>query len=154
MILDLELKRVPFEPGLVGDDFQGREAGDLEKRVVAEIARAGVVARTAHPQLRSSRRRRHQAAGTRTGHGHSSSRIPLPPRRPRSSARPGPTCYCPDYHFVEAESIRQAHADRHSRHSWTVNTKAEWETLASWGVDGITTDYPGGVGGNDCLAIR
>src|SRR5207248_434079 len=45
LILDFELKRVPFRPELVGDDFQGDGPSLMETRLVEEIRRARMVSR-------------------------------------------------------------------------------------------------------------
>ena len=50
--------------------------------------------------------------------------------------------YGPDFHFLDEEQVRQCHAAGVRVLPWTVNDPADWERLAAWGVDGITTDYP------------
>ena len=55
----------------------------------------------------------------------------------------GADVYCPDYRFVDEELIRQAHAEGVRVIPWTVNDAADWRKLRDWGVDGITTDFPG-----------
>jgi glycerophosphoryl diester phosphodiesterase len=50
--------------------------------------------------------------------------------------------YCPDFHFLDALQVRQAHADGLRVVPWTVNRPEDWQQLLDWGVDGITTDYP------------
>src|SRR5262249_36580507 len=43
---DLELKRVPFQPTIIGDAFDGRSPGKLEERVIQIIRKAGMISRT------------------------------------------------------------------------------------------------------------
>src|SRR5438105_1272373 len=43
---DVELKRVPFYPHLIGDAFDGSAPALLEERVVAEVCKAGMIERT------------------------------------------------------------------------------------------------------------
>jgi glycerophosphoryl diester phosphodiesterase len=50
--------------------------------------------------------------------------------------------YCPDVDFVDEELVRAAHEGGIRVVPWTVNDPADWQRLLSWGVDGITTDYP------------
>ena len=46
VIFDLELKRVPYHPECIGDDFDGEAPGVLEQRVVETVRQAGAVGRT------------------------------------------------------------------------------------------------------------
>jgi len=45
VMLDLELKRTPFRPELIGDSFDGTAAGTLERRVLEEAERHGMLDR-------------------------------------------------------------------------------------------------------------
>ena len=51
--------------------------------------------------------------------------------------------YAPEYRFLDEEQVRQCHVAGIRVLPWTVNDPADWKRLISWGVDGITTDYPG-----------
>ena len=58
-----------------------------------------------------------------------------------------PEIYSPDYHLVDADLLRQAHARNMLVIPWTVNTLEEMLRLKDLGVDGLITDYPDiGVG--------
>jgi glycerophosphoryl diester phosphodiesterase len=50
--------------------------------------------------------------------------------------------YGPDYRFLDEQQVRSCRAAGIRVLPWTVNDPADWERLISWGVDGITTDYP------------
>jgi len=55
-----------------------------------------------------------------------------------------PTTFGPDFHLLSAttiEAIRAAYPNLRLV-PWTVNSPAELQLVHSWGVDGITTDYP------------
>jgi glycerophosphoryl diester phosphodiesterase len=50
--------------------------------------------------------------------------------------------YCPDYRFVDADTVREVHSAGKRIIPYTVNEPGEWDRLLTWGVDGITTDVP------------
>lgn len=53
-----------------------------------------------------------------------------------------PDIYSPDYHFVDAAIVGEAHDHGMAVLPWTVNTMEEMQHLQSLGVDGVITDYP------------
>lgn len=53
-----------------------------------------------------------------------------------------PEIYSPDYHLVDADLLREAHARNMQVIPWTVNTLEEMQRLKDLGVDGLITDYP------------
>ncbi len=53
-----------------------------------------------------------------------------------------PPVYSPYYKTVTAETVKACHQQGIGIVPWTVNTKAEIESLIQLGVDGIITDYP------------
>lgn len=53
-----------------------------------------------------------------------------------------PAVYSPDFNLLSKKDIDAAHKLGMRVIPWTINTKAEIETLIEWGVDGIITDYP------------
>lgn len=138
---DLELKRVPFRPELLGDGYDAGGPALLERRVVEAVRRAGLTARASvrsfdHRCVRGVKRLEPAlrtavlVAGTA-------------PVAPASLARAaGADVYCPDYEFLDAPQVRQLHDDGVQVVPWTVNEADDWERLLDWGVDGITTDYP------------
>jgi len=138
---DLELKRVPFHPETIGDEFDGENPGKLEIQLVEILREANVVERTT---VRSFDHRCVRAIGR------------LEPRLTRAVLVAGTapvdpvavvhqaeaTVYCPDYTFLDAAQVRLLHAANVRVLSWTVNRPEDWTRLLEWGVDWITTDYP------------
>ncbi|SOD78722.1 glycerophosphodiester phosphodiesterase family protein [Spirosoma fluviale] len=53
-----------------------------------------------------------------------------------------PNTYSPYYKTVTAETVKACHEQGMAIIPWTVNTKAEIESLKQLGVDGIISDYP------------
>ncbi|HKI32716.1 MAG TPA: glycerophosphodiester phosphodiesterase family protein [Gemmataceae bacterium] len=141
VVFDLELKRVPYHPEIIGDDFDGTAPGLLELRVEG---RAAALGKSRRMRVRSFDHRALRAlkvidpeistailiAGT----------APVDPGGLAKSA--GADVYCPDYRFLDAVQVRQCHAAGVRVLPWTVNEEADWQRLLDWGVDGITTDYP------------
>jgi glycerophosphoryl diester phosphodiesterase len=138
---DLELKRVPFQPELIGDDFDGEQPGELERRIVDILRAANVVERT---RVRSFDHRCVRAIGR------------LEPRLTRAVLIAGTSpvdpvalvrqaeasVYCPEYTFLDSAHLGLLHAANVRVLPWTVNLPEDWARLLDWGVDGITTDYP------------
>ena len=141
VIFDLELKRVPYSPQIIGDAFNGEAPGALEERVVMIVRAAGMVART---RIRSFDHRAVQAIRQLEPALSTAVLIaetaPINPAALAKSA--GADTYCPDYRFLDAAQVRACHAAGVRVLPWTVNDEADWLRLLDWGVDGITTDYP------------
>jgi glycerophosphoryl diester phosphodiesterase len=138
---DLELKRVPYRPETIGDGFDGESPGRLEKAVVKTVRAAGVLGRTIvrsfdHRSVRAVWRLEPELTAAVLVEGTA-------PVDPAALARQADaTIYCPDYRFVDAQLVRQAHAGGVQIVPWTVNEPADWDRLIDWGVDGVTTDFP------------
>lgn len=142
---DLELKRVPFRPEVIGDQFDGRGPGPLEEAVVACIRAAGTVTRT---NVRSFDHRSVFALlrlePGLTGAILVSGTAVLEPGKLARNA--GAVVYCPDVEFIDALQVARAHAEGVRVVPWTVNDPEDWRRLLDWGVDGITTDFPDRLG--------
>jgi glycerophosphoryl diester phosphodiesterase len=142
---DLELKRVPFEPHTIGDDFDGVNPGLLERRIVEEVRKAGVVERTIvrsfdHRSVRALR----QLEPRLTTVALISGTALISPVAIAHDV--GATIYAPEYRFVDKKLIDAAHSDGLRVIPWTVNGPEIWERLIAWGVDGLTTDHPDRLG--------
>ncbi|HNC40029.1 MAG TPA: glycerophosphodiester phosphodiesterase family protein, partial [Chitinophagaceae bacterium] len=53
-----------------------------------------------------------------------------------------PAVYSPAYQLVNAELIKEFHANKIKVIPWTVNDKSTMEKLKKMGVDGLISDYP------------
>lgn len=141
VILDFELKRVPFEPDLVGDDFRGDGPGLMERLLVEAIRQADLLDQC---RVRSFDHR--ALAGVKKLEPRMAAAVLIAHTAPVSpgelTASVGAELYCPDYRFVDQQMIRVAHAQGLRVIPWTVNEPAVWDKLIAWGVDGIATDYP------------
>jgi glycerophosphoryl diester phosphodiesterase len=138
---DLELKRVPFRPDLIGDGFDGQAPAALEHAVVDLVRRAGLIERTVvrsfdHRSVRAVR----QLEPRLTTAVLIAETAPVSPAQLAHEARA--TVYCPDVQFLDEAQVRQAQAAGVRVVPWTVNEPEDWRRLLAWGVDGITTDYP------------
>jgi glycerophosphoryl diester phosphodiesterase len=151
VIFDLELKRVPFRPELIGDGFDGSAPGLLEQNVIHAVREAGMLRRT---RVRSFDHRSVRAAhalepALPTG-------VLIAGTAPVSVAElaqaAGAHVYCPGVDFLDAAQIDQAHAAGLRVIPWTVNHPDDWDRLLAWSVDGITTDYPDRLAA--CLSER
>jgi glycerophosphoryl diester phosphodiesterase len=138
---DLELKRVPFCPENIGDDFTGATAGTLERGVVAAVRRAGVLDRTIVRSFdhRAVRAVKEIEPTLRTGVLVDHTALVDPVHVAQAA---GAVNYCPDYRFLDEATVRQLRQGGVRVLPWTVNRAEEWERLIAWGVDGLTTDFP------------
>lgn len=137
----LELKRVPYHPEYIGDDFDGDQPGLLEQAVVAAVRAANVVERTGigcfdHRSLRAVRRLEPRLATTVLV----ANTAPVAPVELCRQA--GALTYGPDFTFIDRRMVELLHAEGLRVVPWTVNEPKDWERLLTWGVDGITTDFP------------
>ncbi len=141
LVFDLELKRVPFRPERIGDEFDGDSPGELERALVAVVRAAGIVGRTVvrsfdHRCVRVLRRLEPGLTGAVLVAGTA-------PVEPAELARRADAqVYCPDVTFLDERQVRQCHAAGVQVLPWTVNRPEDWQRLLDWQVAGITTDYP------------
>jgi glycerophosphoryl diester phosphodiesterase len=142
---DLELKRVPFHPRLINDEYTGEAPARLEQQILAAVRAAHVVQRTTvrsfdHRCVRFLR----QLEPALTGAVLMANTAPISPAELARSAEAG--VYCPRFEFLDAAQVHEAHAAGVKVLPWTVNEPNDWQSLIDWGVDGITTDYPDRLG--------
>jgi glycerophosphoryl diester phosphodiesterase len=138
---DLELKRIPFRPETIGDNFNGDSPALLEKRVVEIVRQAQLVGRTQVRSFdhRSVRALRKLEPGLTTAVLIAETAPVAPTRLAR---RAEAQVYCPDYESLDQLQVLQCHGKDIRVVPWTVNEPEEWARLVEWRVDGITTDYP------------
>jgi glycerophosphoryl diester phosphodiesterase len=138
---DLELKRVPFRPAVIGDNFAGAGPGELERLVVQEVRRAGLVRQAA---VRSFDHR--SVHGVRLLEPGLLTEVLVAGTAPLAPAelawRAGAEVYCPDVEFLDEAQVKELHAAGVRVLPWTVNDPDDWRRLLDGGVDGITTDFP------------
>ncbi|AEW85006.1 glycerophosphodiester phosphodiesterase [Flavobacterium columnare NBRC 100251 = ATCC 23463] len=53
-----------------------------------------------------------------------------------------PTVYSPDFILLDKQKVDYLHAKNIKVIPWTVNKKEDMQTIMSYGVDGLITDYP------------
>jgi glycerophosphoryl diester phosphodiesterase len=141
IVFDLELKRVPYHPEVMGDDFDGEAPGLLERRVAEAAAAARATHRTTVRSFdHRAARAIHRLDPRLTTAVLIAETAPVDPAALARQA--GAATYCPDYRFLDAAQVRACRAAAVRVVPWTVNEEADWRRLIDWGVDGITTDYP------------
>jgi glycerophosphoryl diester phosphodiesterase len=141
ILFDLELKRVPFRPDVIGDRFDGQTAAVLEKKVVQFIREGGMLERT---RIRSFDHRCVRVMGElEPGLERAILTAGNAPVSPADLIRQaGAQIYCPEVDSLDERQVRQIHESGFRVIPWTVNDPEDWRKLLDWGVDGITTDFP------------
>ena len=139
IVFDLELKRVPFHPETIGDGFDGANPALLERLTVAAIRHAGVLART---RVRSFDHRCLRAIKQLEPSLEIGLLIHHTVPANLGALLADADVYCPEYHFVDADVVRQVHEAGKRIIPYTGNDPSDWQRLLAWGVDGMTTDYP------------
>lgn len=138
-------KRVRLDLELKGN-FRSDEIGALEGAVTDAVAVAGMSARVSirsfdHRRLEAIKRR---LPALRTG-------VLLTGTRPVDVVAmvqaAGADELYPDYRVIDEELVRQTREANIPVLAWTVNDEDTWARFAEWGIDGITTDYPGELRG-------
>jgi glycerophosphoryl diester phosphodiesterase len=141
LIFDLELKRVPYYPEAIGDDYTGGGPAQLEHSLVEAIRAAGVTNRTTVRSFdhRCARYLRQLEPGV-TGAVLVAETAFVDPGElaTRADAR----IYGPSWDFLDGAQVHAAHAAGVRVIPWTANSPDVWQRLLRIGVDGITTDYP------------
>jgi glycerophosphoryl diester phosphodiesterase len=138
---DLEFKRVPGYPAIIGDSFDGTGPALLEHRLVEQVRAWGMIERTLvrsfdHRSVRAVR----QLEPRLTASVLVAETAPVAPAQLARQA--DAQVYCPAFEFLDLVQVRQLHAEGVRVVPWTVNDPADWQRLLEWGVDGLTTDYP------------
>jgi glycerophosphoryl diester phosphodiesterase len=132
-IIDLDIKRRPFR--------DAPKAGDLENAILEDTRKHRMVERTwvrsfDHRIVRRLRQIEPRLTGVVLIEGTA-------PVDPVAMVRAEDAqVYAPDYLYLDEERVRQCHAAGIRVMPWTVNDADDWNRLITWGVDGITTDYP------------
>jgi len=147
---DLELKRVPFRPAVIGDGVDGTTSGILEQRVIQAARDANMINRVS---FRSFDHRCIRIMGELAPESTRAILVEGAPVSPADLARQaGAQVYCPEFEFLDELQVQQIHEAGLRVLPWTVNEPADWQRLLDWGVDGITTDFPDQLG--QFLSVR
>lgn len=141
LIFDLELKRLPFAAGSESDSDLGLGSEDMEHRVTEAVNAANVADRTIvrsfdHRMVRTMRSIDPKIWGAVLIEGT----VPIAPAQLAITA--DAQLYCPEYHFLDAATVRACHREGIRVVPWTVNDLDDAKRLLDWQVDGLTTDYP------------
>jgi glycerophosphoryl diester phosphodiesterase len=138
---DLELKREPFHPEYVGDDYDGTAPAALERATLDAVRAAGVLDRVSVRSFDNRCVRLFKDLESRVGAavlvGEGT------PAAPEELARAaGADTYCPDYLFLDADLVRRLRRAGVRVVPYTVNDPEHARRLLAWGVNGVTTDFP------------
>jgi glycerophosphoryl diester phosphodiesterase len=136
---NIETKRKPNQPELIGDDFDGKAPGLFEQQIIALVEQYDLVSRV-----------------TIQSFDHRSINV-IPQLNPQVetvaltseavepaniTAKTSAKIWSPDYRALTAAKIKVAHEADLLVIPWTVNDPNTMENLIDWGVDGLITDYP------------
>ena len=138
---NIETKRVPNRPELIGDDFDGVTVGRFEQdaagpRRGAPAGRPGDGAELRPPvAVGHSGDRLPRAALGADGAGAT---CPTSPTSPPAA----PGVWSPSFRTLDAANVAAAHDAGLLVLPWTVNDVAEMQRLIGLGVDGLITDRP------------
>jgi glycerophosphoryl diester phosphodiesterase len=136
---DLELKRVPFRPEVIGN--QGSAPDRFEQEILARVRLMEMIERTTvrsfdHRCVRCLREQEPRLTGAVLVAGTA------PVSAAELARQADAQIYCPELEFLDQKQVQQIHAAGIRVVPWTVNDPDDWARLLDWGVDGITTDYP------------
>lgn len=135
---NIETKRKPGDPAAINDGFDGVNPGPFEQSIAALIDMHGLadrvivqsfehrslwVMRTLNPTIR--------LAALTSG-----------PARLQEMAEAGATYWSPDYRTLTPALLGEAHTQGLQVIPWTVNDPRDMQRLINMGVDGLITDRP------------
>jgi glycerophosphoryl diester phosphodiesterase len=136
VIVDVEIKSVPFLTGRIGPDPRSIERAALDVVHGERTVERTWVRSFDHRCVRRLREMEPRLTGVVLIEGTA-------PIDPVALVRAADAqIYGPDYMFLDEEQVRQCHDAGVRVMPWTVNYPEDWSRLIAWGVDGITTDYP------------
>ncbi len=137
---NIETKRVPASPELIGDDFDGVTAGAFEQALLDLIDERGIVDRVTVQSFD------HRSLWAIAATGSDVQLSALTPGRAAPDfadlAARGAQVWSPNFRAVDAESLAAAREAGLLVLPWTVNDPADMRRLAELGVDGLITDRP------------
>ncbi len=139
--IDLELKRYPFRSHELREQFDPWKGGVLERATVEAVRSTGMSDRVIirsfdHRSLRAIR----AYDGRLTTAILLSGDVPADPVQAVKLA--GASIYCQQFLYLDEFQVEELQRVGILVWPYTVNDPADWERVISWGVDGITTDFP------------
>ncbi len=139
VMFNVETKRVPGDPGTIGDEFDGVTPGAFETALVAAVDEAGVGDRVVYQSFD------HRSLWAIATLVPDATLAPLTRRNDRFDSAivsRGATIWSPDHRALSEAVVAEAHDAGLLVIPWTVNEVADAERLIGWGVDGLITDRP------------
>jgi len=139
VFFNIETKRKPDRPELIGDDFNGEAPGLFEEQIVALVEQFGLENRVTiqsfdHRSINVIPQLNPQLKTVALTH--------RPANPDQIAAETSAAIWSPDYKTVTRKQIEAAQRAGLQVIPWTVNEPEAMERLISWGVDGLITDYP------------
>ena len=136
---NIETKRVPNNPGTIGDDFDGISPGQFELAILDDIQQSGLAERVI---IQSFDHRSLKAIYAVNDEIRLAALTRDPIGDPGAFADWGATFWSPRASTLTAASVIAAHEADLLVIPWTVNDRDEMQSLIELGVDGIITDRP------------
>ncbi len=137
---NIETKRVPNRPDLIGDDFDGVTPGRFEQTLLDLLDDRGMVGRATVQSFDHRSLWAIHATGSAVQLSALTGRGDVPDFA--DLAARGAGVWSPSFSTVDAANIAAAHEAGLLVLPWTVNDVAEMQRLTGLGVDGLITDRP------------
>ncbi|MDH3731391.1 MAG: glycerophosphodiester phosphodiesterase family protein [Acidimicrobiia bacterium] len=137
---NIETKRVPNRPELIGDDFDGVAVGRLEQALLDLVEERRLVDRVTVQSFDHRSLWAIQATGSPVQLSALTVRGDVPDFA--DLAARGAGVWSPSFRTLDAANVAAAHDAGLLVLPWTVNDVAEMQRLIGLGVDGLITDRP------------
>ncbi|MGB0383850.1 MAG: glycerophosphodiester phosphodiesterase family protein [Ardenticatenaceae bacterium] len=136
---NLETKRKPRQPELIGDDFDGKTPGVFEKRIVELVEQYDLTKRVT---IQSFDHRSINVIPQLNTEIRTVALTSRPAKPTQIAEETSANIWSPDYKTLTAKNITAAHDAGLLVVPWTVNDPELMGNLIDLGVDGLITDYP------------
>lgn len=136
---NVETKRTPGRPELIGDDFDGQTPGRFERRIVDLVEQFDLAGRVT---IQSFDHRSINVIPQLNPAIQTVALTSRPVDPARLARETSAAVWSPSHGSLTAKAIRAAHEAGLLVIPWTVNDAARMEALIDLGVDGLITDYP------------
>jgi glycerophosphoryl diester phosphodiesterase len=138
VLFNVETKRKPDNPAAIGDDFDGTNPGEFERRLVALIEEYGLEERV----IVQSFDHRSLQAVAQLNPTIQLAALTAGGRAVEAYAALGATIWSPRYRDLTPDLLTRAQSAGLRVIPWTVNDPDDMRRLVNLGVDGIITDRP------------